>query len=309
MADGQETFKFENPTYIVKALEMDMKSPTAGMKWPQSGPVDDRDNFVAEKSCGNGLYGFTIDHILHGKPYELYFEKISRAKYLLILEVESSEVVADSDNKCKAPRCNVVECFHSDHWKNFVARWVGLLNDPKITQDAVEAGLRKWLGELILTDEIRQELRAWVEAHGVVPQAGDGCSSEEERSSYEQLLALLQNEAPKRQPTPEEISEISDFINETTCPATRMEIWSSLQKSPQWLFSVHHLIEDVIVSTAIGSIEGDKYPLSAYQGYYLGKPTHPYAHVMEKFSKEDQAEIRSILSGFKVPDRTTRASV
>lgn len=308
MADGQENFKFENPTYIVKALEMDMKSPTAGMKWPQSGPVDDRANFVAEKSCGNGLYGFTIDHILHGKPYLGYFEKIDRAKYLLILEVESSEVVADSDNKCKVPRCNIVECFHSDQWKNFVARWVKLLDNPEITQDAVEAGLRRWLGELILTDEIRRELRAWVEAHGVVRQAGDGCSSDEERATYERLNLLIKEECMKRKPTPEEISEISDFMNGTTCPAARMEVWRRLQKSCQWLFPVHPFIEKVMIATATGSAKGDKYPLSAYQGWYY-EPRTPYAQDMNKFSKEDQTEIRSILSGFKVPDRTTRASV
>ena len=105
-------FKFEDPTYIIKAVSSTGASPVAkGYTWPKSGPVDDRENWNPEHRCGGGLYGYTIEHLQKGTG-GTYFDcphgvSDKNRKNFLILEVERSEIVLDGTDKCKVPRCNV----------------------------------------------------------------------------------------------------------------------------------------------------------------------------------------------------------
>lgn len=286
-------FRFRNPTYIIKAVQGDMMSPNGRMEWPESGSVDDTKNFKADTTCGDGLYGFTIDHIMSGRPYNNYFDcpRGQSSKKYLILEVESSEIV-DERNKCKVPRCNVVGCYEADEWQVFCAKWSHLLGDsPPVAR--IIANMMIWIGRMELTDDLREELRQWVKDNEVV-KPGDGCITDAERDLYDHLYNKLRGEWLLEAPSNGRVLQIAFFLQTTSCQAARMALWASLQKNPAWLFAVHPHIEKIMVACASGSLDNvSTHPIRAYAGF--SDKEHPIMSKLHMFPKEDQKEIREIL--------------
>ena len=289
-------FVFEDPTYIIKAVDKNMKSPVGRMVWPTSGSVDDTRNFVADKTCGAGLYGFTIDHLMAGDScYMSYFDCPTgkNTTRLLILEVERSEIVNDGSSKCKVPRCNVVGCYEADEWQVFCAKWSHLLGDSPPVDDIIEK-FSVWIGSLILTDAMREDLRDWA-SRNTARLAGDGCSSEAERKLFEHYVSL-DFATLKLDLDQTLVLQIAHFMCTTTCAGARMSLWAKLQRSTRWLFAVHPHIEKIMVATAAnGGATQDKYDMRTYQGWN-DRNQHPVERRLDRFSEEDQKEIRLILA-------------
>ena len=291
-------FVFDNPTYIIKAVNQNMSGPIASyFYWPKSGSVDDTKNWDPTRTCGKGLYGFTIKHIMEGTPYGDFFRSYrnyvsSSAKIYLILEVEESEIVLEGD-KCKVPRCNVVGCYEADEWQVFCAKWSHLLNDTP-TPDDIILKMRAWVGREILTDELREDLRTWA-AGNKVREAGEGCQPGADLKTFHFLKANLNpktGEWLKEDITEERVLLIAQWMCSTTCAGARMKIWALIQKNVNLLFAVHPYIEKVMVATACGDGD-DKYPIKAYANWH--REQHWIVHELSKYSKADQEEIKELL--------------
>ena len=297
-------FKFEDPTYIIKAVSSTGASPVAkGYTWPKSGPVDDRENWNPEHKCGGGLYGYTIDHLRGGSNGGGYFDcpcgiTPGRKKNFLILEVERSEIVQDGIDKCKVPRCNVVGCYDVDDWHDFCTKWSQLLGNVMTPEEVMEKFMH-WVGRLTLTDSLREELQAWMDEHENLHKAGDGCQSDDDLNTFKLVrdgLDPRHGTWVKEKPTQdnEKVKIIADWMCTTTCPGARMIIWAMLQKNIEWLFAVHPYIEKVMVQTASKTCKQDKYPLSSYHGWEDQK-AHPLSRRLNYFNSEDAKEVREIL--------------
>lgn len=310
-----EPFVFNKPTYIIKAVDKNRLSPIARMPWPESGPVDDRDNFVPEMVCKGGLYGFTLDQVLDGTNYRGgyhdHFRVTSERKIFLILEVESSEIVRKHLD-VKVPRCNVVGSFPSENWKGFLATWLDLMDRTESLAE-LETKFVSWMGFISLTDEIVKELRDWVTANGVLRVPGDGCQTQEHRDAYQFWMTCDFNNEPL---SASKVSDLANFINTCGCPGARLNVWARLQKCSRWLFAVHPAIENIMIATVTSnssneSLANDTYHISDYLSTWGGSSccTEPrrsgrrhfrrtkLKYDFKDFVAEDRGTVTDILSG------------
>ncbi|RJQ25415.1 hypothetical protein C4565_08320 [Candidatus Parcubacteria bacterium] len=259
-----QPFVFNKPTYVIKAVDSGRLSPVARYPWPESGPVDDRANFVAEMKCKAGLYGFTLDQVVNSTyfrgAYHDHFRVTSEKKIFLILEVESSEIVHEGI-QIKVPRCNVVGSFDSNDWKSFCSAWLNFMGQAELLGE-LETKFVSWMGFIALTEEIVQELRNWVVANRTLRISGDGLRTQAERDAYQFWVSF---DFKTESITEAKAKDLANFFNTCGDPGVRLELWAKVQKNSNWLFAIHRDIEAIMAATATGDVvDTDTYPAGDY---------------------------------------------